>query len=287
MSLGLNKTKHRILSVKSTQKITKAMEMVATVKLKKFKDAMDQNALFASELEQQMADLFAHDLAAGTHYGKLNPDAHGNLYIVISSNLGLCAGYNNNLFKYVDTLLTPNDTIAPIGSKGLAHYQHDEKYQRLSTGYAELNLSIEASEIEKMALQIKDQFNQGRYQRIILVYTKYINSLNFEPTSYQMLPVNLSYTPAPEEDYCPPVYEPSARTMIHSLMPYYLASVFYSKLVEAELSEQASRRTAMDSANDNADELIDKLTVEYNKARQNAITQQITEVVSGSNAQNQ
>src|SRR5574344_1671491 len=109
MSLGLNKTKHRILSVKSTQKITKAMEMVATVKLKKFKDAMDQNALFASELEQQMADLFAHDLAAGTHYGKLNPDAHGNLYIVISSNLGLCAGYNNNLFKYVDTLLTPND----------------------------------------------------------------------------------------------------------------------------------------------------------------------------------
>ncbi|OPZ34819.1 MAG: ATP synthase gamma chain, sodium ion specific [Tenericutes bacterium ADurb.BinA155] len=285
MSLGLNKTKHRILSVKSTQKITKAMEMVATVKLKKFKDAMDQNSYFASEIEKQMADLFAHDEQAGTHYGKLNPNARGNLYIVITSNLGLCAGYNNALFKYVDTLITPNDTIAPIGSKGLAHFQHDEKYQRLTTSYAELNLSTEAAAIEKMAQQIKDQFNDGRYQKIILVYTKYINSLNFLPTTYQMLPVALTYTPDPEEAYCPPIYEPSARQMIHSLMPYYLASVFYSKLVEAELSEQASRRTAMDSANDNADELLDKLTVEYNKARQNAITQQITEVVSGANAQ--
>ena len=285
MSLGLNKTKHRILSVKSTQKITKAMELVATVKLKKFKDAMDHNALYSVALEESVADLFAHDLETGTHYGRLDPATRGTLYIVITSNLGLCAGYNQNLYKYVDSLLTPDDTIAPIGSKGLAHFQHDEKYQRLSLAFAYLNLSLDLQQIDKACQQIKDQFNEKRYQKIVLVYTQYINSLVFAPATYQLLPVQLQWHPAEDESYCPPLYEPSARTMIHQLLPTYLASVFYSKLVEAQLSEQASRRTAMDTANDNADDLINKLTIQYNKARQNAITQQITEVVSGANAQ--
>jgi len=285
MSLGLIKTKRRILTVKSTQKITKAMEMVATVKLKKFHDLMDRDSFYHGELLKLMGVLFDHDLETGTHYGKLNPNAHGTLYVVFSSNLGLCAGYNNNLFRFVDSLLKPIDTVAPIGNKGISHFRHDEKYQRLSMAYADLNLNVDMKEIHRVCAMMKDQFNEGRYQRIVIVYTKYVNSMSFMPMTRQLLPVTIPSHVVSDMEQYPPLFEPDARKMIHELLPQYLASVFYSKLVEAQLSEQASRRTAMDAANNNADDLLDKLTIQYNKARQGLITQQITEVVSAANVQ--
>ena len=286
MALGLNKTKRRIRSVTSTAKITKAMEMVATVKLKRFKDLYAANALYQDELVTMMAEALAHDEEAATHYAKENEGVEGVLYLVITSNLGLCAGYNNEIFKYVDSLADmEKDTIVPIGEKGKLHFTHDARYKNVITDLAELDLSMDPRLIDNAAFRLKEDFNARKYRKIVLVYTRYINSLTFKPDSFNLLPTVLPLVPEDYESYCPPLFEPKARQLIHVLMVQYLGGMIYGKLEESQYSEQASRRTAMENANDNADELLQKLTIEYNKARQAAITQEIVEVVGGSNNQ--
>lgn len=284
MSLGLNKTKRRISSVRSTQKITKAMGMVATVKLKRFKDGFEQESAYRLAVERTMAAAFNYDKLTASHYGKENEEVEGILYLVITSNLGLCAGYNNEIFRYAEQIIDPEkDTILPIGEKGKAHFARDPRYKHVLVDEENLDLSMEPRLINRNALHLKDAFNQRKYRKIVIIYTRYVNSLRFVPDQTTLLPCALEYAPEPYETYCPPLFEPTPREFIHSLMPQYLGAVLYDKLTESQLSEQASRRTAMDNANDNADEILNQLTIEYNKARQAAITQEITEVVGGAN----
>lgn len=295
MALGLNKTKRRIASVKNTQKITKAMEMVATVKLKRFRDAFERGLPYAASCadfisylayaEQQQAE---KRQVAPSHYLRENEEAEGSLYIVISSNLGLCAGYNNNLYKHIaERLDSEKDTLAPIGAKAVAHYSREEALRQVDMLFAGLDLSSDLRLLHEAVRQVKDRFNSGRYRKVILIYTHYVNSLRFEPRELTLLPLSSPYEPKPYERYAPRLLSSSPRQLLHEALPTYLASAIYYKLIEAQLSEQASRRTAMENANDNADELLGKLTVEYNKARQSAITQEIVEVVSGASAQAQ
>ena len=283
MSLGLNKTKRRIASIQSTQKITKAMEMVATVKLKRFRDAFDRSADYANGLREAMGELFLHDNETKTHYASENEGVKGTLYLVITSSLGLCAGYNNNIYKYLEERVDKeNDVIIPLGDKGKGHFSHDESYRNVDTHFPELDKTLDAKSIDEACKEIKKAFNERKIRKVVLVYTHYVNSISFTPKEETLLPVAIEPTPRPEEEFCPPLFEPSAREQIHSLLPYYLGAMLYHRICEAQLCEQASRRNAMDNANDNADELLKKLTIEYNKARQTAITQEIVEVVSGS-----
>ena len=172
-----------------------------------------------------------------------------------------------------------------------------EKLLQLGTGFAaafssiapslhpaDLLIGVAGAVIIRLAVYMKGK-NAKKYRNIVLIYTHYVNSLRFVPEEFQLLPVDMPFERKAEDDYCPKIMEPDAKTMIHMLLPEYLASLFAAKLTESKVSEQASRRSAMDKANDNADELIEKLTIEYNKARQGAITQEITEVVSGAKAQ--
>ena len=285
MALGLNKTKRRIASVTSTQKITKAMGMVATVKLKRFQDAFENDHSYVSELQRTLSAALHYDPAEASHYAKVNEEAEGNLYILITSNLGLCAAYNSNLYSYLSRVADPEkDTILPLGNKGRSHLPFEGKYKNIRDDFKELDLSLDLRLIERAALVLKDDFNQKKYKRIYILYTQYVNSLRFVPSLYQLLPLDLPYEPSPEEAWCPPLFEPGPRKLIHLLMPQYLGALFYAKSCEAQLSEQAARRNAMDTANDNADELLNKLTIEYNKARQAAITNELNEIVSGANA---
>ena len=283
MSLGLNKTKRRIASVRSTQKITKAMGMVATVKLKRFKDAVAQTAAYNAGLRRIMAELFLHDEETKTHYAQENAEVEGSLFIIITSSLGLCGAYNNNLYKFAETVVDPSkDFLLPVGEKGRAHYSHDPRFKDRLVLDIEIDPSLDPKKIDANCKRIKDAFNARKFRKIALIFTEYINSISFEPRVVTLLPVTLEPQPRADEEYCPPLFEPSARKQIHDLMPYYLGSELFHKIAQADLCEQASRRNAMDAANDNADELLDKLTIEYNKARQTAITQEIVEVVSGS-----
>ncbi len=284
MSLGLTKTKRRISSIESTEKTTKAMELIAMVKLKRFLALYAKEKAYSEEFLTLMGSIFAFDKKAASHYAKINESADKSLYIVISSNLGLCGAYNNQLFKYVESSVSPNDVIAPIGNKGIHHFERSEIFHNVTLDYSDLNLATDPKSIVALCAKLKDEFNEGKYRSINIIYTRYVNSLTSVPASFQLLPVQIPYKSSKEDSYCPPKFDEEPRVLIHKLLPSYLYAMMYGRLIESQLSEQAMRRTAMDNANDNADELLRKLKIEYNKARQNAITQEITEVVGGANA---
>lgn len=273
MSVGLSKTKHRINSVKGTEKITKAMGLIATVKLKKLLNASNKERLYSEEYESLMGELFARDKGTASHYGRPNEGVLPNLYIVISSDLGLCGAYNNEIYKFLARNAEKSDVIAPIGMKAVRHFARDPSFPNVTHDFEKLSLtSLDAEAIHALCLSLKSDFNAKKYGRIYILYTKYVNSITFTPIRFQLLPVQIQQKKWEKEEYCPPLFDETPRSLIHLLLGEYLTAVFYDRLLDSELSEQASRRTAMDNANDNADALLDKLQIEYNKARQNAIT---------------
>lgn len=284
MGGSLSKTKHRIAAIKGTEKTTKAMGLIATVKSKRLRDAYDKSNLYLEEYLSLMAMLFAHDEETKTHYGMYNKEDLPDLYIVITSNMGLCGAYNSNIFKLADSTIRENDYIIPIGNKAIHHYERSDKFKNILKDFSMDGVNLEMEQLRKLCLELKNEFNVKKYRSIQIIYTKYINTITFKPDRFQFLPVQIEPRKWKNEDFCPPLFDESPRYLIHALLPDYLTSVLYGRLLESELSEQASRRTAMDNANDNADELLAKLSIEYNKARQNAITQEITEVVGGANA---
>ena len=278
MAQSLHKTKRRIASVNSTKKITKAMELVATVKLKRFKNVMEENEAYASELVNIIHHLFEHIELEDNPYLKEN-QLTTDLYIVVSSNLGLCASYNNNIYAFVNANVKKEDTLViPVGYKG-DNFLKKEGYS-LDENYVSINEHLEYEDIRKLGEYVTRQFIEGKYRSIKLIYTHYVNSLRFVPEELTIFPIR--QPEANNQIGYEPIFDPDAKTLIDELIPIYVVSVLYHKIIESQVSEQASRRTAMENANDNADEIIDKLTLEYNKARQTAITQEITEVVSGS-----
>ena len=277
MAQALNKTKRRIASVKSTKKITEAMELVATVKLKKFKNKMEANQFYVREIEGIISHLF--EVLSDDENLYIKPGkGDKNLVVVINSNLGLCASYNSNVFNFVQNNLDKqNDVLMTIGIKGELNYER-EGFE-INKDYSSLNEKLEYEDVVKLGRFLHFEFLKGKYKTIKLLYTKYINSLRFEPTLVTLFP--LKDEDNPTIIGYEPIYDPNLKTLIDELVPIWLTSSLYQKLIESTVSEQASRRTAMENANDNADELIDKLTIEFNKARQAAITQEILEVVAG------
>lgn len=275
---ALNKTKRRISSVNSTKKITKAMELVATVKLKRFKDVMQNNELYSEQIASLMTTLF-DKLGEGDSsiYLKEKP-AEKDLVIIVNSNLGLCAGYNNDVYHFVEKNISKKDTIViPIGIKGDSYYLKNGF--DVDESYVSLNEKIIYEDVVKLSRYIHSSFLEGKFKSIKMVYTKYVNSIKFDPTLITIFP--LSRSEGVNSFEFPPLFDPNVKTLIEELVPIYSASILYQKIIESQVSEQASRRTAMENATDNADELIDQLTLEYNKARQAAITQEINEVVAG------
>ena len=277
MAQALNKTKRRIASVKSTKKITEAMELVATVKLKKFKNKMEANQFYVREIEGIISHLF--EVLSDDENLYIKPGkGDKNLVVVINSNLGLCASYNSNVFNFVQNNLDKqNDVLMTIGIKGELNYER-EGFE-INKDYSSLNEKLEYEDVVKLGRFLHSEFLNGKYKTIKLLYTMYINSLRFEPTLVALFP--LKDEDNPTIIGYEPIYDPNLKTLIDELVPIWLTSSLYQKLIESTVSEQASRRTAMENANDNADELIDKLTIEFNKARQAAITQEILEVVAG------
>ena len=275
MSQALLQTKKRMRSVESISKITRAMKLVSTVKLKSQMKRMTSNRLYSDELIKIVEDIFACGENVDNKYSAIN-DSSKKLFIIFTSTLGLCGAYNYNLFRYIDQLSIDKDDVIIFGEKGWSHYQNSS-FNKLDQ-YRKYNNQDKESVFNNLANYLIGIYPTKKYQEINLVYTEYKNSISFAPKSLTILPVK-NLCKDGNKKLMGPILEPNQKSVIESIIPIYVASTLFAKFIESEVSEQASRRNAMESATENANELYDHLKLEYNKARQAAITQEIIEVV--------
>ena len=288
MPESLIETRRRIQTIQSTEKITKAMKLVASVKFQKFKRQFEQSLSYANEMEKTMyttimnVDLSRKDFSQYL----LSFDMSRNLYVIVTSTLGLCGSYNYNLFRTLDPLLKKGDEIVVIGQKGYIHY-HDSPY-KIYDQYVNLFDNFNYDNVQAMRHFLFRLYRNEKYHSIQLVYTKYRNSMSFVPTLKEIAPLPLEaiQEKLKLDQSFPPLFEPNANEVADLILPHYADSQLFIKMMESQLSEHASRRNAMETATDNADEILSSLKIQYNKARQNAITQEITEVVGGAASAN-
>lgn len=277
MPQGLIKTKRRIQSITSTKKITKAMNLVATVKLKRWKDNMENVSHYLKTMEEIISSCNSDDIAFENIEFKKFPNAEGILYVVVTSSLGLCGGYNYNILKFINSKLTSKDEVILIGTKGYTKLHKEDV--SLCEDYISFLDKFDYQKVQSLRMNLLDIYKKGKYKEINLVCTSYKNSLTFIPTCKTIFPIS---TLSKSENSKEIIFEPNEKEVLNLLIPKYIDTLLYSHLVESIVCEQASRRNAMDSATDNAEDLLEKLQLEFNKARQQMITQEITEVVSGS-----
>lgn len=270
MAGNLVKTKRRIASIAATKKITSAMGMIASVKLLREKKAIEF-ARFASAESRAFLDAVR---AYSLDESLLKEGEGKRAYIVFSSDLGLCGAYNQGMFRLLSSKYREGDLLIPIGAKSKARYGKGG-YPLLE---GELSMFDSPRSLLESAKRLLQMNREGRISSLRVIYTKYINSLRFDPAEEVLLP--LPKLEAPFE--VKPIIEPSEQAARDEALATWLSLRLLELKEECSLCEQSSRRNAMDAANTNADELLEKLNIEYNKARQAAITQEITEVVSGS-----
>jgi len=282
---GLKEIRSQIGSIQNTKKITKAMEMVAASKMRRARERMDASRPYADKMRQVVSHMANGHLEYQHDFIKDRETVKRVGYIIISSDRGLCGGLNTNLFKKALQSMADwreNNVevdVAVFGSKALGAFKRYGVVAE-STGLGD------QPGINDMLGTIKvmlDAYQEGRIDRLFLVENKFVNSMTQEPNVTQLIPIVASED---EEikyhwDY---IYEPESKEVIDTLMNRYIESLVYQGVVENIACEMSARMVAMKSATDNAGDMIDKLKLVYNKARQAAITQEISEIVSGAAA---
>lgn len=268
--------KSRIRSIKATKKITSAMELIANAKLAKQRNGMEANREYANVLQETVADIIVSNKDLESKF--LSKKKSDKTYaIIFSSDLGLCGAYNINMFKLAKEKLNKDDKVAVIGTKLYSNFVN-EGYDVVNDVVSVDSLTYET--IQKITDNAINAYLNDEVGKIEVIYTKFINTVSFEP----MVNVLLPYENQKEGKIMETIFDPSANEVLDDLIVMMTKSVVYSLSLETKTSEQASRRMAMENANDNAEELEDKLVLAYNQARQASITQEITEIVSGADA---
>lgn len=272
--------KSRIASVTSTQKITNAMQLVASAKLTKARKMLEENREYSDTLQNLLSEVLQ---AAGANNRFLKEDKTKPSYVfVITSDMGLCGGYNANIFKELEKELSSAEYLVLIGSRGASWAKARNK--NVQETLIDLNEDTAYTELSNAMERALNLYNEGKIGSIKVLYTKYKNTLTFVPTLESLLPPTKQETKTEKKSTTQTIFEPSKSEMLEQLIPMIAKSVLYAKFIESKTSEQASRRMAMENATNNAEDLLDNLNLEYNRIRQGAITQEITEIVSGANA---
>ncbi|MCR5228998.1 MAG: ATP synthase F1 subunit gamma [Solobacterium sp.] len=274
----------RIKSVNSTRKITKAMEMIANAKLFKQRSRMEANREYAQRLQDTVDEISANNQGLESCYLKHNgSEAKGT--ILFCSDLGLCGGYNQNVLRLAKEL-NPEDPIVVIGTS--LYNQIKELGFNLVNEQSISSDRLQFSLLKQFIQILTEKYILGEIGTLQILYTRFVNTMTFRAEFDQLLPCELKELkkePLPEgKVYVETLFEPDPETILNQLIPMMIQDVAWSDWMESTTSEQGSRRVAMKTATDNADELSESLMLEYNKARQAAITQEITEIVSGSAA---
>lgn len=274
---SMNALKGRIKSVKSTMQITKAMELVSTSKLRRAREKVLRVRPFLLALSDTAASLLGSDGAMTSPY--LAPRTGGaTLLIPVAGDRGLAGGYNQNIFRLCATVAEENSLYLPIGKKALEYYRH-RGVSIFSDAYGEVE-DFGVGCAMHLAEEILRAFLEGAFSRVVLIYTEFTSMMTQTPKLLELLPLSI-----PEDAKAPEIeiYE-DVEELLESVLPDYLGGVLYSAVCEAVASENGARRSAMNAANKNAGEMIENLSLHYNRARQAAITQEITEIVSGAEA---
>ena len=283
MASDMKAVKLRIKSVQSTMQITKAMELVASSKLRRAKERAETARPYFKELHQTLKDIANGNTDFSSPYVR-DSESDRTCYVVIGGDRGLAGGYNSNLFKKMEQDRGGEEIfILPVGKK-CVDYASRRKMEILSERFAEVAV-ISVSDCFSMARLLCRGFKEGKFGHVKLCYTTFISMMSQRPDVFPILPLNdLEETGDPErlkKIRALILYEPSASEVFDAIVPEYLAGLIYGAICESVASELAARRMAMDSATKNAQEMIDKLQLHYNRARQASITQEITEIVGG------
>ena len=270
--------KNRIRSMESTKQITKAMEMVAASKLRHAQAQVTASRPYFEILYATIQDIVAHNSDFSSPYlAKRN----GNkaLYVVIAGDRGLAGGYNSNILKMVMADAAEKDaTILPIGKKAIDFFR-SRKMPMLSENHP-IAAEVSIGDCFSMAKLLCKSYLRGEFDAVYVAYTNFVSVLSQTPAVLQLLPLASGSTGSQETVDI--IYEPNATEVFDRIVPEYLGGALYGALCESRASEQAARRTAMDSATKNAEDMIADLSLKFNQARQAAITQEITEIVAGS-----
>lgn len=269
--------KNRIKSVENTGQITKAMELVATSKLRRAKLTVEKTRPFFEILTDTLSDIKNNNKEFSCVYTK-KAKTDKKCVVVIGGDRGMAGGYNANVFKTADKIIKENSAMVfPVGKKACEYY-HKSGVEILSLEYTETD-DVKISDCYSIAQFLTSEFKKGTFGELKAVYTEFVSMLTQEPKIENILPFEKLKDGGNTKGLT--LYEPSPEAVFESIVPQYVAGVIYSALKESLASEFAARRTAMESASKNAREMIDDLTLKFNRARQAAITQEITEIVSG------
>ena len=286
---SLDDLKKRIKSVKSTQKITKAMKMVAAAKLRKAQENAEKGRPYSKKMQNIILNLTrsisdpknAPKLLSGTGNDKTY------LCVVLTADRGLCGGFNTNICKLAKTSFKKilneqkNLKIITVGSKGFDQIKREYgKYVVKKYSFKEKK-QITFKEADTVGNEIIRLFNQNEFDKCILFFNNFKNVITQIPQAQQIIPVDNKSTKSQEENFLPYEFEPDEDEILEDLLPKNISTQVFKALLENAASEQGSRMTAMDNATRNAGDLVDKLTINYNRSRQASITKELIEIISG------
>ena len=284
--LGTKEIKRRIRSVISIQQITRAMQMIAVSRLKKAEDRLRSARPFAEKIQEFMETL-APSLTSIRHPLLVKREVKSIGLVLITSDKGLCGGYNANVLNHTWEFIEkhPDKTLRLIlvGRKGFDAYRR--KSFPIDYKLLQISKEITLQEVREITGVIVKGFEEGRYDEVDLIYTRYQSAMNTKPMTLKLLPLERSEVlKTGGATMGEPLFEPEPEEIMARLLPRYLEAQIYSGLVESVASEQGARMVSMKSATENANEMISSLTLSYNKARQASITKELLEVTSGAEA---
>ena len=277
---SMNDIKARMKSVESTMQITKAMELVATSKLRRAKENVERARPYYETMRMAINTIrrskdVSDTLLKSSEGGK-------TLFILIAGDRGLAGGYNSNIFKMTEKLSEKEESVyLPVGKKALEYMRR--RNRELFSDSLPLTAEVGVGDALDISEAICKDYFEGKISKVYLVYTKFVSMINQLPVYEQLLPFE-SDSENDDKDGFDPIIEEEPEELLMKVVPGYVGGVLYSAVCEALASESAARRTAMNAANKNASEMIDVLMLKFNRARQAVITQEITEIVSGAEA---